>query len=113
MNVGVEAFYCYNTPYVLGMFNPDNTYSFVIDKPVFNSGWTSISLYHPYSNYSNPYVFTRASASYSYNSSNTYWTWTLNTYTPYNASAGPENLILGSPRVNSYQQTDYQTLTIA
>tara|TARA_B100001063_G_scaffold195655_1_gene187430 strand:- start:435 stop:1169 length:735 start_codon:yes stop_codon:yes gene_type:complete len=89
------------------------SYSFVLNGAYFNSNWTSISLYHPYSNYSNPYVFTRASATYSYNSSFTYWTWTLNTYTPYNASTGPENLILGSPRINSYQTTDYQTLTIA
>ena len=113
MNVGVEAFYCYSTGPFLGIYDTNTYYRFVIDKPVTNAGWTSISLYHPYSNYSNPYVFTRASASYSYNSSNTFWTWTLNTYTPYNASAGPENLILGSPRVNSYQTTDQQTLTIA
>ena len=112
MNVGVEAFFCSSTPYVLGMFNPNNTYSFVIDKPVFNSGWTSISLYHPYSNYSNPYVFTRASASYSYSPSQTgvtIWGWTLGADTNY----AYNNLLLGSPRVNAAQGTSYQTLVIA
>tara|TARA_Y200000002_G_scaffold358009_1_gene340969 strand:+ start:4762 stop:5481 length:720 start_codon:yes stop_codon:yes gene_type:complete len=112
MNVGVEAFYCYSTPYVLGMFNPNNTYSFVIDKPVFNSGWTSISLYHPYSNYSNPYVFTRASASYSYTQSQTgvtVWSWILNA----DQSSASNNLLLGSPRTNALQGTSYQTLVIA
>ena len=114
MGATVAGFYSsYSTTAFFGSYPTAVTYYFVLDNPVFNSGWTSISLYHPYSNYSNPYVFTRASASYSYDSSKTTWSWTLNTYTPYNASNGPENLILGSPRVNSYQTTDYQTLTIA
>ena len=114
MGATVAGFYSsYSTTSFFGGTPTAVTYTFYLNNPVFNSGWTSISLYHPYSNYSNPYVFTRASASYYYNNSITRWTWTLNTYTPYNASNGPENLILGSPRVNSYQTTDYQTLTIA
>lgn len=112
MNVGVEAFFCSSTGPFLGIYDTNNYYKFVIDKPVFNSGWTSISLYHPYNNYSNPYVFTRASASYSYSLSQTgytTWSWTLGADTNY----AYNNLLLGSPRVNALQGTSYQTLVIA
>jgi len=114
MGATVAGFYASHSTYAFfGGIPTSVEYTFALNGAYFNSNWTYIDLYHPYSNYSNPYRFTRASATYSYNSSFTFWKWTLNTYTPYNTSAGPENLILGSPRINSYQQTDYQTLTIA
>jgi len=76
-------------------------YSFTINAPVFNSGWTSISLYHPYSDTTNPYVFTRSSANYSYNNTSTTWTWTLN------------NQLMGYPRNTAFSGTQAQNIVIA
>ena len=76
-------------------------YSFTINAPVFNSGWTSISLYHPYSDTTNPYVITRSSANYSYNNTSTTWTWTLN------------NQLMGYPRNTAFSGTQAQNIVIA
>lgn len=78
-------------------------YSFTINAAVFNSGWTSISLYHPYSDTTNPYVFTRSSATYSYNTNanTTTWTWSLN------------NQLMGYPRNTAFSGTQAQNIVIA
>ena len=108
-NVNVLAFYQITGP---GFgFGPGSSVYLYLDTPIFNSGWTDIKLYHPYNNFSNPYTFPRTAATYSYNSTGTYYTWS-NYPTPMSNNQH-DNVLFGSPRYNALPGTDYQTVTIS
>lgn len=57
-----------------------------IDTPVFNSGWSSLTIFHFLSSGgpSSPITLSRTSASYSYNASQTFWSWNIDSITGLN-----------------------------
>lgn len=114
-NINVLKFYQITSP---GFgYGPSSTVYLLFDTAVFNSGWTDIKLYHPYNNFSNPYVFPRTAATYGYSGSagvgngTTSFTW--HNYPTPMSSNGSDNVLFGSPRVNALQGTSYQTVTIS
>ena len=108
-NVNVYGLYQMTSP---GFgFGPGTSFTLVFDTPIFNSGWTSLAISHPYNNFTNPYTLSRSSATYSYNNTRTYYNW-YNQPTPVN-STHYNNVILGHPRTNALPGTDYQTITIS
>ena len=80
-----------------------------IDTPVFNSGWTSLSLAHSYSNASNPYVMNRTDATYSYHSGGTSWAWAVSLPGTYSY----DSQLIGYPRNTAWVGTQAQTFKIA
>lgn len=65
------------------LFGGGSTITLRIDKPVFNQGWTSLTIYHYLSSGgpSSPISLARTSASYTYNTQQTFWTWNIDSLT--------------------------------
>ena len=108
-NVNVTAFYQITGP---GFgYGPGSSVYLYFDTPIFNSGWTQIQLYHPYTNFSNPYTFSRTAATYSYNNNGTYYTWS--SYPTPMSNNQHDNVLFGDPRYNYPPGTDYQLVQIS
>jgi|TARA_B100000085_G_C18440293_1_gene470496 hypothetical protein len=82
---------------------------FTINAPVFNSGWTSLSLYHSYTNASNPYVMNRTDANYSYTSGSTTWSWNVSLPGSYSY----DSQLIGYPRNTAWVGTQAQNFILA
>ena len=65
------------------LFGGGSTIVLRIDDPIFNSGWTSLTIYHYLSSGgpSSPITLSRTAASYSYNILQTFWTWNIDSIT--------------------------------
>ena len=61
------------------LFGGGSTITLRINTAVFNSGWSTLTIYHFLSNGGppNPVVLSRASATYSYNPLQTFWSWNI------------------------------------
>lgn len=96
---------------ITGLYQSNLNYPIVfsINAPVFNSGWTSLSLYHAYSNASNPYVMNRSDASYSYGSNSTTWTWSVSLPGSYSY----DSQLIGYPRNTAWSGTQAISFVIA
>tara|TARA_B100001094_G_C18100831_1_gene755642 strand:+ start:537 stop:1202 length:666 start_codon:yes stop_codon:yes gene_type:complete len=65
------------------MFGGSSSIILRIDTPVFNSGWTSLTIYHYLSSGgpSSPITLNRTSANYTYNTLQTFWSWSIDSLT--------------------------------
>lgn len=82
-----------------------------IGTPVFNSGWSSLVIYHSNSSGgpSSPVTLNRNTATYTYNATSTVWSWDMQVVTGLGYTA---NQILGHPRNVAFTGTQAQTFSI-